>query len=265
MSHLPRVLFAGRHNARPGQHTALHQHSSWEFVYYIKGSIISQLPSDLQHPTRTAIPGVAWLTPPRTMHGELALTAFSCFYIGLDMPEDTPWPRWVEDDQHQSIANICRALIAEQGADQGYPVPDPQRSTMQSLLLQQLAIHLRRGAEERTITPRQRLVTRAERILRERSAQPVRLAEVARELGTCPATLRQAFAAERRTSARAFLQEVRLHQALALLKTSSLKLEAVAELTGHDSASHLTRMVKKATGRTPGVFRHGREGGAADR
>jgi transcriptional regulator GlxA family with amidase domain len=179
--------------------------------------------------------------------------------VGLELPADIGWPHWVEDDRHQSIANVIRGIIQEHHRPaedcKGESDVNERENEMLILLLQQLGLLLRRAQREHVVSPRERLVTRAEQWLSEKCAEPLRLADLARSLGTCPASLRSAFAAERGRSARAFLQETRLQKALSIIKSSSIKLEAIAEMAGYDSASHLTRVIKKATGQTPGALR----------
>jgi transcriptional regulator GlxA family with amidase domain len=51
------------------------------------------------------------------------------------------------------------------------------------------------------------------------------------------------------------LQEIRVRHALNLLRTSDITIEAVALQCGYDSASHLSRHIKRATGKTPGSLR----------
>jgi transcriptional regulator GlxA family with amidase domain len=51
------------------------------------------------------------------------------------------------------------------------------------------------------------------------------------------------------------LQAVRARRAISLLHNSTLTLEAIASMCGYDSASHLSRMVKRSTGKSPGTLR----------
>ncbi|GAA1572807.1 hypothetical protein GCM10009804_31680 [Kribbella hippodromi] len=49
--------------------------------------------------------------------------------------------------------------------------------------------------------------------------------------------------------------DVRLRHALAHIRNSTLPLQAIASLTGYNSASHLSRHIKAATGTAPGALR----------
>jgi AraC-like DNA-binding protein len=83
----------------------------------------------------------------------------------------------------------------------------------------------------------------------------IRIATVAAELGISPSGLRASFARLRGTSPRAALQHVRLRHALGHIRNSTLPLQAIADLTGYDSVSHLSRQIKAATGSPPGALR----------
>ena len=101
----------------------------------------------------------------------------------------------------------------------------------------------------------EQLVAQAERIFEERFASRIRIATVAAELGISPSGLRASFARLRGTSPRAALQHVRLRHALGHIRNSTLPLQAIADLTGYDSVSHLSRHIKAATGSSPGALR----------
>jgi transcriptional regulator GlxA family with amidase domain len=53
----------------------------------------------------------------------------------------------------------------------------------------------------------------------------------------------------------AYLQAIRVQHALGIIRNSNLSLETVAHACGYDSASHLSRHVKRVTGQSPGALR----------
>jgi AraC-like DNA-binding protein len=126
---------------------------------------------------------------------------------------------------------------------------------MLALLLDQLDILLRRAHEQTQLAETERLVREAERILQERCSRPITVGDVARELGVSPSFLRAQFVCLRGKTPSAHLQSVRVQHALALLRNSSAPLDAIAGACGYDSASHLSRHVKRATGMSPGALR----------
>ncbi len=245
-----RLQHAGAYEAPKGKHFLPHQHPRhWEFVYYRQGAIRCTVGSDVYD----VRPGAALLTPPGTIHAEYAHTAYANFYVLLDGPPaaNAPYPRMCFDDAEQSLGTLCSALVREwTGREAG-------RETLLDLLVAQLDILLRRKHEAaRPISAGETTVAQAETLLRERFASGVRIGDVAREVGASPSLLRAQFVRLRGETPVARLQSIRLEHALALLAAdANLTLDAVADLCGYDSASHLSRHVKRATGKSPGACR----------
>jgi transcriptional regulator GlxA family with amidase domain len=126
---------------------------------------------------------------------------------------------------------------------------------MLDLLAGQLDCLLSRVSSEKVLSRPAQAVARAERMIEESGGKPLAIRDVAAAVHASPSALRDYFRALRGCSPREHLQQVRVANAVRFLRTSTLKLEAVAELCGYDSASHLTRSVKKSTGLTPGQIR----------
>lgn len=240
----PRLVFAGAHSALRGRDFPLHQHPTWELVYYRRGRIRAPIGAE----SYDASPGTLLATPPRTEHAEIALTAYENYFVGVDAPPTAPWPRVAFDDSERSLGRVISAIVREHAAptiDQG----------MVDLLVAELDLLLRRAALATAPGHAERLVTHAERLLEERYAQRVRISDVAREVGASESALRAHFVAQRDVTPMEYLQSVRLRHALAHLRHSTMTLDAVAELAGYHSASHLSRHVKRMTGARPGELR----------
>lgn len=239
------LLGAGVHTAGPGKDYPSHAHTSWELVYYVRGRITCPIGDE----TYAATPGTVLLTPPRTFHAELSRTGYANRFLQVDAAAGRPWPRVCFDDGERSLGRVFDAIVRESAQ------PGDESERMCSLLLDELDLLLRRAAAAAPVTAAEQLVAQAERIFEERFASGIRVAEVAAELGISPSGLRAAFARLRGTSPRAALQHVRLRHALGHIRNSTLTLQAIAELTGYDSVSHLSRQVKAATGSAPGALR----------
>lgn len=250
-----RFINAGTHEAALGMHLPAHQHAFWELVYYRTGYIECPLGDELY----AGQPGVLLTTPPRTMHSEFAWTPYSTFWIAIDAPLDMPWPRMCMDDTDRTMGHVCTALVREARARA------PGSDRMTALLVDQLDLLLRRAQEQHGLSAPERLVREAEQIIDERSASSLQIKDVAHEVGVSPSYLRSQFVRLRGQNPMEYLQTVRVQRALSLLHTSTLTLEAIASMCGYDSASHLSRMVKRVTGRSPGSVRNNRpvEVGAA--
>jgi AraC-like DNA-binding protein len=245
-----RLLGAGVHTAGPGKNYPSHAHTSWELVYYVRGRITCPIGEE----TYAATPGTVLLTPPRTWHAELSRTGYSNRFLQVEAPATGPWPRVCFDDGERSLGRVFDALVRESTQ------PGDDSDRLCSLLLDELDLLLRRAASAAPVTEAEQLVAQAERIFEERFAAGIRVSSVAAELGISPSGLRASFARLRGTSPRAALQHVRLRHALGHIRNSTLTLQAIADLTGYDSVSHLSRHVKSATGSAPGALRSAESG-----
>ncbi len=239
------ILGGGAHQAARGAHFPPHHHTTWELVYYRSGAPVC-LMSGKPFP---GYAGLLWLTPPGVTHAERAVTDYTNYYIGCEIRGPVAWPAFLDDDGNRSIERACRQIVVEcQQKSAGH-----QR--MLELLAGELACLLDRAASERKLPMPQQIVARAERVIDERCSQPLTIHNVARAAHASTSALRAHFQQVRGCSPREYLQQARLGRAIGILRTSSLKLEAVAEMCGFDSASHLARTVKRATRRTPGQIR----------
>lgn len=258
---LPKLVSVGAWNAVRGRDFPPHRHTVWEVVYYRAGHIRCPLGDQVF----AGQPGVVLATPPGVTHAEIALTAYANFWAQIEAPPETPWPLHALDDVDQSLGHVISALVREDIARREGP---SDHQAMIGLLLAQLDLLLRRAAASPPVEDAELTVRRAERLMDERCAgitvhdgedgATSALTGIAREVGVAPSTLRAYFAACRGISPRDCWQAIRVRRAVALLRTSTLTLEAVAHLCGYDSASHLSRHVKRATGDSPGALRRRR-------
>lgn len=240
-----RLLEAGVHSAPEGKDFPPHAHICWEFVYYRSGNIRCTIGNE-EYVTE---PGMLLITPPRTVHFETALTAYENTFLAMEAPPGTRWPRVFLDDEEKEIGGVFARLLRETRESRA------QRSEMVGLLLLQLELLLRRQAGERKLPAGEQAVRRAEHFIENHLASRPGLPEIARAAGVAPSTLRENFARYRGHSPWEYLRRIRVRYALSLLRSSTLTLETIAELSGYDSASHLSRQVKKATSMSPGAVR----------
>ncbi|MDR3707782.1 MAG: AraC family transcriptional regulator [Capsulimonadaceae bacterium] len=237
----------GSYSAAKGEDFPPHKHSVWELVYYRSGHI--RCPVGITQ--YAGVPGLLLITPPQTVHAEIASTAYSNYFVQLIAHFDPGWPVAVHDDPSLGLQPLFAAIARELTGNH------PYRPDLLALLGAQLNLILRRARLQTTATPAEALVMRAEAIMEERFRSSLRIADVAAEIGCSPSALRAYFATCRQSTPRAYLQDVRLRNAVAFLRNSSLTVQAVADQCGFDSASHLSRCIKKATGASPGRLRIG--------
>lgn len=246
----PRLSVAATYAAPAGQHYPRHRHTTWELIYYRSGHIGCVLEDEVVE-TR---PGMVLVIPPRTLHFDRAHTAYSQVYIRLERhaPLDV-WPRTAQDDREGTLGYLFGALAREWSAS-----PTAERTELLGLLVRHLEIILCRKAHEPPDRSAAWLVREAERLFEARLRDAPTVGELATELAVAPSTLRAHFTRLRGYAPVSYLQRLRLERALELIRSSSLNLEEIAGLCGYCSASHLSRSVKRATGRSPGHFRPGR-------
>ena len=240
-----KVLAGGAYEAPAGRDFPPHQHSSWEVVYYRKGHIRGSI-GDILYEIE---PGTLLLTPPNTVHAEFARTAYANYFINVDASQTHPWPRVCRDDSEGNIGRVCRAIVKECG------MQDEKGDTLLLLLVQELDIYIKRAERRRQLNATEQVVIAVENLIQQRFGGAIKIQDLAQEVGASPASLRAYFARYRGYSPMDYLQTVRVNQALELLRGSTITLESVASLCGYDSASHLTRYVKRATGFSPGALR----------
>src|SRR4028119_1142286 len=103
------LLHIGAYEAPVGQDYPPHQHPVWELVYYRAGHIGCVVDGE----TFESYPGLLVLTPPRTVHAELAWTAYANTYLTIDLPREYPWPLVCVDDASNSIGHVFHCLFRE--------------------------------------------------------------------------------------------------------------------------------------------------------
>jgi AraC-like DNA-binding protein len=86
-------------------------------------------------------------------------------------------------------------------------------------------------------------------------AESFSLATLARAVGVSPSTLARVFLHDTNRNPRSFRCDVRVEVAKQLLVHEDHKLDRVAELAGFVDGSHLSRVFRLHTGRSPGQYR----------
>ena len=78
---------------------------------------------------------------------------------------------------------------------------------------------------------------------------------LARKLGVHRTTLTDLFRTEMGMTPGAYLDRLRLQHALVLLRETNMRIKEVAEHSGFSNLSYFSRVIGKATGRTPQAYR----------
>jgi AraC family transcriptional regulator len=100
-----------------------------------------------------------------------------------------------------------------------------------------------------------RWLLRARDLVHARFREPLRIAEVAREVDVHPGHLARAFRQHFRSSLGSYVRSLRLEWAAARIVASDESLASIALTAGFADQSHLTRAFKAYTGLTPQAYR----------
>ena len=136
----------------------------------------------------------------------------------------------------------------------GSAEPLEQESAVQAFLASLLQRHTRSRAVSKPLGRERRAVRRVREYLAENYARQVRLSELASLTKLSPFHLARVFTREVGIPPHAFLKQVRLAHAKALLR-KRLPIARVAAETGFADQSHLTRAFRELVGISPGAYR----------
>ena len=110
--------------------------------------------------------------------------------------------------------------------------------------------HVDRRAEQ--------VVLRAKQAIVRAASGPLRVPDLARELGVGYSWLRQTFRKHTGLAPAQYHAQVRLHQAQEMLEGTDLTVKEVALALGYDTQGYFSRAFRKKTGRWPTEWRRGR-------
>jgi AraC family transcriptional regulator len=151
--------------------------------------------------------------------------------------------------EHVGVADLAARISRELHAPD-----DITPLSVESLSLEMLALGARaERSRKRSGTPDWLL--RTEDQLRDRWREPVRIADLANEVGVHPALLARAFRRRHGIGIAAYLRRLRLEWASGQLRQSTASLAAIAASAGFADQSHFTRAFRRQTGMTPAGYR----------
>lgn len=104
-----------------------------------------------------------------------------------------------------------------------------------------------------------RTVAIATEYIRQHSAEPIHIADIARAAGTSERLLEKHFRAVLKTTAVRELQRIRLDHVKELLRNSDLPLTRIGEICGFRGETHLKVLFKRTTGLTMSDYRRQRD------
>jgi AraC-like DNA-binding protein len=226
----------------------LHSHREWELIYQREG-VVETVQGGESFEMR---PGMILLHPPDIAHMDIHTEDYSIYYVRFKSIDPLPWPRLSYDDSPRNIGRICELIYRE------YHSNDCGREKLMSLLAGELDVFMQRLGAHQSVSASARIVSQAKRILEEHYNDAPSVSELASLVGVSQSWLYLHFMNICGVSPKQYLQSVRMHHALGLLRHTDLTLDSIAASCGFSSVSHLSRQVKAATGLQPGALRHPR-------
>lgn len=216
---------------------------------------------DLPRHRRVLREGDLWLIPAGTAFSTLPQPGASG-HVALIPPSlaaraDPPLPK---DGMRAFVGHHAALLLARL---RHLAACDPARPAAEqavgiSLLSQRLAMLDPDRPRQQTIhtpTPDRMLVERFVARVMQGIGDCASVADVARELGSSMTALDNACIAARGRRAVELVAQVRLEQAVQLLRNTATMPARIAVALGYSSHAHFTRAFVAATGRTPEIFR----------
>jgi transcriptional regulator GlxA family with amidase domain len=94
-----------------------------------------------------------------------------------------------------------------------------------------------------------------ERWIRERLAEPIKMADAAKAIGVSERTLQRCVQRTIGTSPIRFVQDLRIERACHLLRTTDLSVETISRKVGYEHPHTLRVLLRERTGKTPSALR----------
>ncbi|WP_372807997.1 helix-turn-helix transcriptional regulator [Pontiella sp.] len=250
------VLLFLRETRSSLQQEALQNRSHHRFV--LARNLETEGHVHLDHLTMPLKPGQAILILPYQFHhfSLLAANRLKWLFCTFELQPRTflePLRNRVLDLGSKTLA-LYEQLLVEWHA----PHEELQAEQLQAVLLR-LLLSLKqdrlRSAADLPPVPEDSLLQTINRLLAERSGRPVVVADLAEALNYSESRLRAIFKEAAGVPLGSYIQNHRIHRAMALLRTTKLPVAAVAEEAGFGSPQAFSRIFKQSTGLTPRSYR----------
>ncbi len=151
---------------------------------------------------------------------------------------------------HAGIAGMARGIVREMEC-----ADELMALALEASALEMLVTAARAAKDDRGTNGPPAWLARVEQIVHDRFREPLRVDEIAREVGVHPVHLGRVFRQHKRLPLARYIRALRIEWAAEQLRSSDASLAAVALRAGFADQSHFTRAFKRHIGRTPGQFR----------
>lgn len=194
--------------------------------------------------------------------------------------EDDPEVYWVHFTGTQVSEAVARCglhsgAVIETGVETRYrelfeaiirelQLKRPLGDELTALLTQELMVRMaRRDSEARTDRPRSPMIEKAVREMERRFAEPLTVAELARQFHVEVCWFSRLFRRQMGMPPQQYLMHIRMMKARELLSTTDCPIGEAARLSGYDNPLYFSRLFSKLYGCPPREYRRREQGGVA--
>ncbi len=154
--------------------------------------------------------------------------------------------------EDNDIPQQCYWLMEKLGAEDT-PLANANNEFSMATLIQQILVRLQQQAI--THFPRKDFLEKARQTIRSRAHEPVRLEQILSSIGISYSRLRNLFRQAYGISPGEYRIQVRMERACALLRSSDLSIQSIAEELGYADAFCFSKQFKQRTQYSPLKFR----------
>lgn len=227
-----------------------HAHDEWRFCLALRGSYTDSW----RRGTRTRTPWQLSLHPAGEVHTTVFHSSATCFHIELarHWRERLLGDFGITNEPHEFLAGRL-PLLAGQLYDEFRHADVCSPLILEGLACELIGWTARALRRDGSGPP---WVYKARDLLHDRFREPLRLQQVADELGIHPVHLARSFRREFGCTIGEYVRRIRVEFVSRQLRTDA-KLTDLAFEAGFSDQSHLTRVFKRLTGLTPKQYRLG--------
>ncbi len=243
---------------------AVKNHSSHccELIHVRKGSVLQASNSGRFR----AEAGDCLITPRQTTHRDIfdPAVGLEVFLIFFTWPHESEFLQYVNNasinristDTKTGIGRMFEEMRLEPGGDEvDKLIASSRLFTILMLLYRDIFQSRNPDSTDESINRSQWLVNEAKKYLEKHYQQPVKLEDIAKNLGVSPFYISRIFSRESNFSLFEYLNGVRMRKARELLREGRYIVADIAHMTGFDDSNYFSKVYKRYYGHTPSQSR----------
>jgi AraC family transcriptional regulator len=228
----------------------VHQHANAHFCFVVDGDYAETVGPEVYHRST----GMVVFYPPGSEHAERHLRAGTHLLLEIE----PPWLERAVQSRMEGVTALGPAgglasLLARRVYEESGMRDAASALVIEGLVLEMLGLAIRAQAPTGGISPRWLRVVRD--ALHAGFREPPSLVELAAQAGVHLAHLTRAFRRQFGCSVGEYARRLRVDYACRRIAETDDPLSVIAADAGFADQSHLTRLVRRHTGHTPGVLR----------